>query len=517
MKELVFTGANCCLETAHGYTFLPADIWVKDGRIFAIGDQQNFPEEIKRRKVNGFLYPGFRDPHGHLFFLGTQMLQVQLSACKSIEELVERVKTHAEDADGWVLGRGWNETRWTDKGKNWDSEVKNALDAAFPDRPVYLTRVDQHAALVNSEALKLIDTKEVSGGEVVCKQGKPTGLLIDAAMQLVSTRIPALSNSQKNQAWISAQQKCVQQGLTSITDCGLYKTHWDQFISLQDEGKLFLPVNGMLLPDRETEDFFRKHGPLEKGNLKLKYFKYFADGALGSRGARLHKSYSDADTLGLWMHDPAYLKEQASKNRESGFGMAVHAIGDAAASLVLDLYANYAPGDKYWRMEHCQILKPGDERRFSETGTVPSIQTAHAVSDRNMAPERIGERMDNAYRAKTLLEDFGWLVNGSDFPIEPPDPLRNFYTAVYRREPGEGNEVPAALPAESLTPEDALRAMTRWDARLNSEEDFRASIEPGKAADFTILDTNILEDSPENVGNAKVLQTIIGGTVRFEH
>ncbi|MFT7588374.1 MAG: putative amidohydrolase YtcJ [Limisphaerales bacterium] len=537
--DKIFTNGNFIIPHSGSFSNFYGCLAVQNGKIEAIGSEEELSLAYSTDNYidfkNAYCYPGFRDPHCHLLYLGQQSFLANLVGLKSPEALVNKLIDFAESNDSesnseWVIGRGWNQMLWEDgNSTQYYNEVRDRIDAAFPNRPVYLTRIDGHAALVNSQALKragISGPKNIDGGAIDCANGIPTGLLIDAAMQFCTNIIPAQTDIDLAKAFLKAQELCIKQGLTAVTDCGLPKSSWDILIELQREKKMFIPVNGMLTPEPETEAWFRKNGPFRTNLLKLSCFKYFADGALGSRGARMLSDYSDDPAnMGIWMHDPAYLYAQAQKNKSDGFQMSVHAIGDAAARLVLDINAKVKPAAvALWRMEHAQILSASDITRFASTGTVPSIQTCHAISDRNMAFSRLGKRLGlnrkkgeaGAYLAKSLLDEFGWLVNGSDFPIETERPLRNFYTAVARKELSDDQSVTPFIEEEKLSRTEALKAMTIWDAKLAFEADKRGSIQLGKQADFTILDKDILNCSESQIPYTKVLKTIIAGEIVYK-
>jgi len=497
-----------------------------------------------------FVYPGFRDPHAHLLYLGLATYQADLNNCSGPEEVVERLREFAERAEketatsaaaqrtlrqagrapgqvsDWLIGRDWNDSAWpTDASLD-----RWFLDAAFPDRPVYLSRVDRHAAVVNSEALRragLERARPVPGGQIAERNGHPTGLLVDEAMNLVRRHIPEPGPGHEREALLRAQDLCFAEGLVGVADMGLSLPQYNVLIAAQNEGALKMPIYGTLTPDAETEAHFRREGPLFSERLTLRTFKYYADGALGSRGARLLEPYADSPaSQGLWMHPPDYLHAQARLNADQGFQTVTHAIGDAAVRLVLDVVERAAPpADHRWRVEHAQIVHPNDLTRFTRLGAWASIQACHGVSDRTMAGFRLGtDRLSHAYRARTLLDAGARLVNGTDFPIEPVSPLRSFAAACLRAEreaflPGEG---PLALPAaarqtqpfrpeEALTRKEALLAMTAWTAEAQFQEGECGRLEAGQYADLTVLDTDLMTASPEALAGARVLRTVVRG------
>lgn len=496
----------------------PEAILTQDGRILGIGnlaELEQHPEIRERHNLDGaVLYPGFRDPHAHFFYLGLGTFQADLRPAGSAAEALGILKKFAAQNPElcWIEGRGWNETSWPDAA----DQHAELLDAVFPDIPVYLTRIDGHAAWVNTEALRIAGIEkpaEIPGGSVESRAGKPSGILVDTAMDLVRRLIPADDSAKERKALIRAQQKCYDAGLVGVADLGLTLDRYRDICTLQLSGDLSIPIYGVLTPEAETEVFFRKQGPLNTGKLNLRSFKYYADGALGSRGARMLEPYSDApETRGLWMHPPEYMRKQSRLNMDGGFQMITHAIGDAAVREVLDVYleAGVRPENR-WRIEHAQIVHPSDMDRFAGSGIWASIQSSHGVSDRQMALERIGaERVAHAYRARTLVDRGIPVVNGSDFPIELESPLRGFVAAAFRKEM-DGNPASGFRPEEALSRKEALDAMTIRTAEAQFEEALRGDLSQGKMAEFTILDTDIREAPEDSVRKAQVLGTVVDG------
>jgi hypothetical protein len=513
---------------------------IRQGRILALGSEAEMrqfawsldAEPLVLDQQGAYVYPGFRDPHAHFLYLGLASYQADLNNCSGPEAVVQRLqdfaeKTPVEGRGGdWLLGRDWNDSAWP-AGARLD---RNALDAAFPDRPVYLSRVDRHAAVVNSEALRragLERARPVAGGHMEAINGRLSGLLIDEAMQLVRVHVPETPPEQAHEALLRAQAHCLQAGLVGVADMGLSWTQYQGLLAAYQDGTLKLPIYGTLTPDAETEAYFRREGPQCFERLTLRAFKYYADGALGSRGAKLFAPYSDAPSgQGLWMHPPEYLHAQARLNADQGFQTVTHAIGDAAVRLVLDVVERAAPPpDHRWRVEHAQLVHPDDLPCFARLGAWASVQACHGVSDRLMAGFRVGgERLAHAYRARTLLDAGARLVNGTDFPIEPVSPLRSFVAACLRVErdallPGEGpgsygavaRQTEAFRPEEALTRREALLAMTAWTAEAQFQEAECGRLEPGQWADCTLLDIDLMTAGPEALAAARVLGTVVRG------
>ncbi len=497
---------------------------VADGKIVATGTSKeilkNWTSENTIDAAGKFVYPGFNDAHCHFNGYATNLLQyADLRGTQNQEEIYERLKAHHKKFGGnWILGRSWDQNDWPEKV----FPDKTKLDELFPGVPVYLIRVDGHAGWASSEALKLAgitaDTK-VQGGEVVLKNGQPTGILVDNAMGLMSKILPAVSQIQQQKGLSEAQKNCLAVGLTSVTDCGLDKNTILLMQTMQQKGDLKIRINAMLNPTEENFEYFVKNGPINEEKLRINTIKIYADGALGSRGALLFKDYSDDQgNRGFQIENQAYYDSICQLAIDNNFIVATHAIGDSANRLVLNTYAKFLKGknDRRWRIEHAQIINPDDFEKFAEYSIVPSIQATHCTSDMYWAENRVGEeRIKGAYAYQTLLKQNGWLPNGTDFPVENIEPLFTFFASVFRTD-HEGNPSGGWRLEEGLTREQTLRSMTIWAAKASFEENEKGSLEPGKYADFVILDTDLINATPQQVLNAKIESTWIGGERVFD-
>jgi len=436
----------------------------------------------------------------------------------SFEEIVNKVKSYAETAPlEWIYGRGWDQNDWTTK----DFPNKAVLDSLFPTRPVFLKRVDGHAALVNQAALNLagITTATViAGGEVEVKNGKLTGIVIDNAMKLVDSKVPEISDSLANEYYLAAQNLCFAAGLTGVHDCGvsehtitlLQKSYASQMLKM----KIFA-----LLSDTESYyDTWISKEPLKTDRLHVGGFKVYADGALGSRGACMLKPYSDkAGWSGFLLNDTAHFRNLAKRLAGTSLQMCTHAIGDSANREILKIYAEVLKGknDRRWRIEHAQVVDQNDFAYFSDYNIIPSVQPTHATSDMYWAGDRIGAtRIENAYAYKKLLATNGWMPLGTDFPVEDISPLKTFFAAVVRQD-DKGFPAGGFQPAQALDRQAALRGMTIWAAKAAFEEKEKGSLETGKAADFIIVDTDLMKCSTTDILKTKVLQTFINGALVF--
>jgi len=498
---------------------------VKDGKIVAVGSSQKILDKYDSENlidVEGkFVYPGFNDAHCHFNGYAVNLMQyADLRGTKSPEEIYKLLKEHHDKFGGeWILGRSWDQNDWEDTS----FPDKSKLDELFPEIPVYLVRVDGHAGWCNSKALELAgitaDTK-VQGGEVLVKNGEPSGVLIDNAMGFVSMLIPGITQDQQEKGLLEAQNNCFAAGLTSVTDCGLDKATILLMDEMQKAGNLKIRVNAMLNPTQENFDFFVKKGKAYKTDrLLVNTIKIYADGALGSRGALLMDDYSDdKGNHGLQIEKQDYYDMICQLAYDNNFVVATHAIGDGGNRLMLDTYGKFLKGknDRRWRIEHAQIINPDDFKKFAEFSVVPSIQPTHCTSDMPWAEERLGtERIKGAYAYQTLLQQNGWLPAGTDFPVENIYPLYTFYSAVFRTD-HNGWPEGGWHKDEGLTREQTLRAMTSWAAKSSFEEDEKGQLVPGMWADFVILDTDLMKAKPTEVLNTKILSTWSAGEKVFE-
>ncbi len=496
---------------------------VKDGKIVATGTtnelQNKYTSENIINAKGKYVYPGFNDAHCHFNGYATDLIQyADLRDTKSPEEIYEILKQHHEKFGGdWILGRGWDQNDW----ENQKFPDKSKLDEIFPDTPVYLIRIDGHAGWCNSKALEIAGIKaksKIHGGEIIIKGGEPTGILVDNAQGLVTSFIPVISPEQQEKGLLEAQKNCFAAGLTSVTDAGLDKSAVLLIKKMQDEGTLKMRVNAMLSPTDENFETFVKKGPQKSDRLVINTIKIYADGALGSRGALLLKDYSDdPGNQGLQIESQEFYDNICRLAYDNNFIVATHAIGDSANRLVLNTYAKFLKGknDRRWRIEHSQIINPDDFHKFADCSIVPSVQATHCTSDMYWAGERLGdERLKGAYAYQTLLQQNGWLPNGTDFPVENIYPLFTFYASVFRTD-HTGWPEGGWHKNEGLTREQTLRSMTIWGAKASFEENVKGSLEPGKWADFVILDTDLMTASPQKVLNAKVESTWINGEKVF--
>ncbi|MBI9037671.1 MAG: amidohydrolase [Bacteroidales bacterium] len=496
---------------------------VKDGKILKTGTNEEISNKYEYRELldanNKIIYPGFIDAHCHFYSYGKGLLRrADLKETGSFDEILEILKKHhRENPTEWIIGRGWDQNDWEIK----EFPDNTELDRLFPDNPVALIRIDGHAMLANSEALKManIGSKtKVDGGEIKLKNGNPTGILIDNAMDKIYSIIPELNENEKAIALSKAQENCFAAGLTSVIDAGLGKEIIETIDSLQKTGELKMRINAMISPTKENFEKYFHSKKYKTDRLNINAVKLYADGALGSRGALFIEDYSDdPGNSGLQIEDIEFYRDICNKAYKKGFQVNTHAIGDSAIRLMLNVYGESLKGknDKRWRIEHSQVVHPDDFVLYKKYSIIPSIQSTHATSDMYWAEDRVGpERIKGGYAYKKLLDQNGWIPNGTDFPIENIYPLYSFYAAVVRKDlkgyPENGFQIENALSRE-----EALKAMTIWAAKSCFEENEKGSLEAGKFADFVILEEDIMEIDEDKIPYVGILKTFINGEEVF--
>jgi predicted amidohydrolase YtcJ len=495
---------------------------VRDHRIVAVGSTEEISRAYDAEEIvdlNGkYVYPGWIDAHCHFFGYGMNLNAVDVTGTGSVEEIIDILKEFQEKHPGsWITGRGWDQNDWETK----EFPDKTMLDKHFPDTPVLLRRIDGHAAWVNSRALEMAGVtagSRVEGGTVMLSNGQPSGILVDNAIGLVASSIPGATKADMIRALKQAQSNCFSVGLTSVQDAGLSKQVVLLIDSLQQAGELKIRMNTWLSPSEENFTYFVEKGPYRTDYLSVNTIKLFADGALGSRGARMIEPYSDdPGNLGLYVTPLPRLESYCRRAHAHDFAVATHCIGDGANRETLRIYAGILEGknDRRWRIEHAQIIHPDDFHYFGDYSIIPSVQATHATSDMYWAADRVGnERMKGAYAYRQLLEENGWLPNGSDFPVEQINPLFGFYAAVVRKDQS-GYPEGGFQPENAISREQALRAMTIWAARAAREEDLKGSIEAGKLADLVVTNTDLMRAPDEALFGIKVQATYSGGELVY--
>ena len=498
---------------------------VDKGKIVATGTTKdltaNYAASEKIDAGGKFIYPGFIDAHAHFYRYGLGLETADLTGTGSWDEVLQRLSEFSggknTENNSWLLGRGWDQNDWP--GKQFPAKEK--LDSLFPDQPVFLVRIDGHAAIANQKALDLAGLtagREITGGDIETKNGKPTGLLIDNAVDLVSSRIPPPTSQQVANALQTAQARCFEFGLTTVDDCGVDFNEAMFMDSLQKKGLLKMRVFAMLSDAPKNYDFLFSRGRIKTDHMNIRSFKVYADGALGSRGACLLSHYQDRPGWsGFLLSSQAHFDSVAAIISQNDMQMCTHAIGDSGNRTILNIYGKYLKGknDQRWRIEHAQVVSQTDLSLFGQYNIIPSVQPTHATSDMYWAGERLGtEREKGAYAYKQLMQQNGWIPLGTDFPVEDISPFKTFCAAVFRVD-AKGFPAGGYQPQNALSPQEALRGMTIWAARSNFEEHEKGSLEKGKFADFVILEKDLLNSNAQEVLSAKVWATYSGGEKVF--
>ncbi|MCP5475457.1 MAG: amidohydrolase [Rhodanobacteraceae bacterium] len=493
------------------------------GRVIAYGAAAGLRESLESRGngvreivVDGTVMPGLIDAHGHLMGLGFSLLQADLVGTRSKEAVIDRLKDKSAGLNegDWLLGRGWDQNDWA--GKAFPAAAD--LDAAFPDRPVWLNRVDGHAGWANSAALRAagIDarTADPEGGRLLRdEQGQPSGVLVDAAMDLIETHIPKPDIALRRRALRLALATASKAGLTGVHDAGVSREDLALYRELADDQALPLRVYAMADGDSDALRQLCREGLYThpSGRLSMRAVKLYADGALGSRGAALLADYSDEPgNRGLLIQSPEHLREIIDKAAACGVQPAVHAIGDRANREVLDAYAGLTAKQRKAlrpRIEHAQVVAMDDIPRFAELGVIASMQPTHATSDMPWAGDRVGaERLRGAYAWRRYLDRATHMAFGSDFPVENVEPIPGLYAAITRQD-AEGSPEGGWLPDQRLTLVEALDAFTRGAAYAGFAENEVGTLEPGMRADFIVLSMD-----PHQVRGRALLQLKVRST-----
>ncbi|MBX3703941.1 MAG: amidohydrolase [Steroidobacteraceae bacterium] len=475
--------------------------------------------------------PGLADAHAHLTGIGWRELHFDLTGVGSLEALQRRLRERAAgDPSGWIVGRGWIESKWTPAV----FPTRADLDAVVASKPVVLERADGHAVVVNSRALEIAgitaDTPDPAGGEILrdSASGEPTGMLVDAAADLVQRHVPAATADDLRRALVAGAERSLRLGWTQLQVAGMSWEEIDELCRLYADGRMKLRVYAAVGgPGPDAERLLaagRKYRSCDP-RLTVRSIKLYMDGALGSRGAALLEPYSDAPAShGLLRHAPEEILRATEAALRSGIQVQTHAIGDRGNRIVLDQYARAlaavppaerAVAEPRLRIEHLQVIHDDDIPRLARLGVIASMQPSHAISDMLFAPARLGpERIGRAYAWRKVLESGAVLAGGSDAPVEQGDPRVEFYAAVARRTL-EGFAGPDWGLDQRLTRGEALAALTAGPAYAAFEERVRGTIEPGKWADFSVFSTDLMEVPEDGILDARAVLTVVGGEVAW--
>jgi len=519
---------NCSVYTMDSNAPTAETVVYFEGKIVYVGSNAGAEEFQPARAIDlkgGTVIPGLIDAHAHLNSLGKSIDELNLRGIKSKAEILEKVLTKVSDADPgeWITGRGWDQNLWV------STEFPSWEDLPGTEsNPVFLKRIDGHAAWVNKTVLEIceigINTPDPDGGKIIRDaEGNPAGVFLDNAADLITAIIPKPSDETRKKRLLAAMKVCSQNGLTGVGDAWVTQKNIDTYQELAAEGKMTVRVYGMLADSNNLRRDYYESGPIigeAGGMLTVRSIKLFSDGALGSRGGLLFEPYcDDPSTSGIEVTGEDRIFEITKSALEAGFQVCTHAIGDRGNQQVINAYERAlkeAPaGDHRLRVEHCQILTPADIPRFRELGLIASMQPTHATSDMPWAEDRVGsERIKGAYAWRTMLETGAVLAFGSDFPVEEVNPLLGIYSAVTRKDLA-GNPEGGWYPEQCLTVEEAVYAFTAGAAFAQFQEDEIGKIKSGFRADFTVLDRDIFKIDPSEIPETRVLKTIAGGKTVF--
>ena len=507
---------------------------IRGDRIVAVGSDREITSSFRAERAIDLggkpVYPGFIDAHAHMEGLGAALMNLDLSGAHSEEESASLVSGAVRDTvrGGWIRGRGWDQNHWPSH----EFPTRASLDRAAPSIPVFLTRVDGHAVWVNTRALEIArideNTPDVPGGRILRdRSGKPTGVFIDNAVEAFLGVIPPPSAEERAEALRRAVRVCIASGLTEVHDMGVDSEGVAAYKHLIAGGEF--PFRVYVAIAGSAGEFWaacRKSGPVTDGyggRLTVRAVKFYADGALGSRGAALIEPYADdPGNRGLTLMSESALRAEAAQALDAGFQICTHAIGDRANAVVLDAYdsalaSKGAKGrDVRFRIEHAQVLADVDIGRFRRLGVLPVMQASHCTSDMPWAEERLGPlRIHEAYAWRSLLREGNIIPGGSDAPVESPNPLWGFYAAVTRQD-RSGSPPGGWNPGERMTRAEALKSYTIWGAYAAFQEKEKGTIEPGKWADLVVLSDDIMTIDPPAMLNTRVEKTIIAGEVVYD-
>ena len=513
-------------STADGLREFSVLVFDADGKIVATGDETLLAEMPAGERIDGgglYVLPGLIDAHAHVYSQGFLNVSLNLLGTQSVEAAVQRIAEFASaHRTGWILGRGWNQVLWPVQ----EFPTAANIDAVVSDRPVWLRRIDGHAAWANSRALEIAgidaDTPDPVGGKIIRDaNGNATGVLVDTAMALVEEHIPDPTRSEIRETYEAAVDSLLALGITGVHDAGISKTEAEVYLSMADDGALKMRIYAMLSDTGANLDAFdepiRAYG---NDHLDIAAVKLYSDGALGSRGAAMIEPYDDdPENRGLPFYTQEELDSFVRKANDKGFQVGIHAIGDLGNRMALDAFERAQDGESSPlrnRVEHAQIITLDDIPRFSELGVIASMQPVHATSDMNMAEDRVGpERIQGGYAWRRLLDSGAVIASGSDFPVELPNPFHGLYAAVTRQDRA-GMPENGWYPGQSLSRAEALHSFTLGAAYAAHQEDRLGSLERGKWADFIVVDRDYFEIPAGEIDDIQVLQTWVGGKLVYE-
>ncbi|MCC3860145.1 amidohydrolase [Pseudemcibacter aquimaris] len=556
IKKILGTAALTALMTTTSFaqSCVDADIVLKNGKIYTVNDNQPTAEAtaILGNKIiyvgdnigveryacgdaniidlaGKAVYPGLIESHGHLEGVGFREVNLNLQGIDSLAEMLAAVKAYADenpDAE-WVSGRGWIEKVWPE-GR---FPTRQDLDEIVPDRPVYLGRADGHSAVINTKAMEMAGitgtTENPVGGHInLDDNGEPTGMLIDNAMNIVSSLIPSPNREQTKAAIKRGAERNASLGWTGFHNAGSTYESLELAKELRAEGALAHRLYQVMWMDENAERLAEEGPDIDPEHyVTTRGIKMMMDGALGSRGALFIDKYADYDTKGLPMFTQEEMMPLIIKALENGIQIQTHAIGDGANRIMLDIYedafkavpkSKRKVADARWRIEHAQNIQPNDQDRFIDLDVIPSMQPSHAIGDLHFAEDRLGrERLANAYPWRIMIDKGAIIPGGSDQPVEIGDPRIEFYAAVARKDLS-GFSADGWHPEYAVTREEALKMFTIWGAMAAFQEDVLGSIEVGKLADFSIFDKDLMTIPEDQIMSAENVMTIVNGKIVYQ-
>ena len=534
----------------------PADLVLRNGKIATVDENFSFKEAVAVRGnkivfvgsnegVEPFIFPnttiidlegklvlpGLIDAHAHIHGLGEELTYLNITGTKSYKEIIDKIAEKVKTAEPgeWIIGGRWDQNDWEDKS----FPVHDSLSLVSPNNPVYLTRIDGNAGFANKKALEIAgitkDTPDPFGGVIVRKSdGEPTGVLVNRAMNKVTENIPKDSEERYREKFLKAVNSCLKVGLTGVHEAGVGPHAIGMYKDLIDKGRLKMRIYAMLgeeedLPlDIDLVDYFKKNRIEKYGNhmLSVRSIKLFFDGALGSRGATFFEPYEDdPQNSGLLRITPEYIYKISEAALKADMGVNTHCIGIRGNRLCLDAYEKALkenPQDDHrFRIEHAQIVRREDVKKFVSLGVIPSMQPTHCTSDMYFVEDRVGKkRAEGAYAWRWFIDAGLVIPCGSDFPVESNNPMLGIYAAITRQDV-KGWPETGWYPEQRMSREEAIKGFTIWAAYSAFQEDVLGSIEVGKYADFTVLDKDILQIEPREILTTKAVYTIVGGKIRY--